>query len=354
MAPPPRWSATLKVAQSEAALAVRLYNDAAETRAFEGFVVHMHMAWLYLLQARFMRDGIDYRYRDHLNPRRFVRVDGEYKCWELGKSIAERWPDPAEPVRLNIEFFISLRNRIEHRHVKSDANLALAVSGHAQAQLLNFEEEITSTFGTKHSMANLLRFPAFVGTFTDDGEKTLRRLRDKLPADLKRFIADFHSGLSTGTSGDPRFELRLRVVLEKVNRDPDALSMQFTRWDDMTPAEKDVVEKLGKRGQTIIREQKRSIVGHGLIRPGEATRRVAAAIPFGFNSRHFTQAWQIKKIRPATGSKHPERTDETYCMYDELSRSYGYTDAWVNWLIKQCKTATSFEAVTGRAPIATP
>ncbi|MBB5979894.1 DUF3644 domain-containing protein [Kribbella solani] len=212
----------MKVAQDEAALAVRRYNDAAETRGFEGFVVHMHLAWLYLLHARFMRDGVDFRYRDRDNPRRFVKVDGGYKCWELSRCAEERWQDEADPVRNNLDFFIRLRNRIEHRHKKSDAELALAVSGHAQALLLNFEEEIVATCGDKYSLAHILRFPAFIGTFTDDGEKTLRRLRDKLPTDLKRFIAEFHSGLPDDTGSDPRFELRLRVVLERVVRDPEA------------------------------------------------------------------------------------------------------------------------------------
>lgn len=353
MAPPPRWTAPLKAAQAEAALAVRLYNDAAEARSLEGFVVHMHVAWLYLLHAQFMRDGIDYRYRDRDNPRRFVRVDGEIKCWELARCVEERWPDPSHPVRLNLEFFIGLRNRIEHRYARSDANLMLAVSGHAQALLLNFEEELISAFGAKYTLANILRFPAFIGTFTDDGEKTLRRIRDKLPADLKRFIANFHSGLPDDTQGDPRFELRLRVVLERVVRDPDALAIQFTRWDDLTDDQKRLVSDLGRRGQTIIREQKRSIVGHGLLRPSLVTKRVAAAVPFRFNSNHALKAWQRKGIRPLTGTKdaHPERTDEKYCVYDELSQSYGYTQAWVDWLIKQCQTPEGFEAATGRTAI---
>jgi hypothetical protein len=77
MARPPSWVAALRAARAEATLAVRLFNDAAEARAFEGFVVHMHLAWLYLLHARFSRDGIDYRYPDLKNPRRFLKIDGE-------------------------------------------------------------------------------------------------------------------------------------------------------------------------------------------------------------------------------------------------------------------------------------
>lgn len=348
MARLPRWAGTLRAARDEAMLAVRLYNDAAEARSFEGFVVHMHLAWLYLLHARFVRDGTDYRYRDRDNSRRFVKVDGEYKCWELSRCVEERWHDPNHAVRKNLEFFIALRNRIEHRHARRDANLALAVSGHAQALLLNFEEELTSTFGSDYSLASVLRFPIFIGTFTTEGTEALLKLRDRLPADLKRFIAEFHSGLRDEVAADARFELRLRVILEQVQRGDDALAIQFTRWDDMTEEERAAVMELGRRGQAIIREQKRAVVGHGLLKPREAEQRIAATIPFRFNSFHFLMAWKIKGIRPPYQDPHPERTDERYCLYDELSCSYGYTEAWVNWLIKRCATAEGFKAVTGR------
>lgn len=350
MARPSSWVATLRAARDEAVLATRLYNDAAESRAFEGFVVHMHMAWLYLLHARFIRDGIDYRYRDQDNPRRFVKVDGEFKRWELNRCLQERWPNPNDAVRKNLEFFVGLRNRIEHRHARQDANLALAVSGHAQALLLNFEEELTSTFGRDYSLATMLRFPIFIGTFTTEGTEALLKLRDRLPASLKRFIAEFHHGLPDEIAADARFELRLRVVLEQVQRGGDVPAIQFTRWDDMTDEERDLVTQLGQRGQAIIREQKRAVVGHGLLRPHEAEQRVAAMVPFRFTSHHFLRAWQIKEIRPRSGDPHPERTDEKYCLYDELSKSYGYTEAWVRWLVKRCVTAEGFEAVTGRAP----
>ncbi len=350
MARPPRWTPTLAAARNEAVLATNLYNASGQPRAFEGLVVHMHLAWLYLLHAEFIRDGTEYRYRDRDNPRRFVRVDGEHRRWELAKCVEEHWPDPAHPVRKNLEFFIALRNRIEHRHAKEDASLALAFSGHAQALLVNFEQELVAAFGLRESLVGVLRFPLFIGGFTEEGAAALSRLRDSLPADLRRFMAEFRSGLAEGVENDSRFELRLHVVLQQVARGTDALAVQFTRWGDMTAEQQALVEELGKRGQTVVREQKRSIVGHGLLRPHEAEVRVQAMVPFLFNSHHFLRAWQMKKIRPPKDDPHPERTDERYCIYDELSRQYGYTEAWVQWLIKHCSTAADFRATTGREP----
>jgi hypothetical protein len=99
----------VKASRDEASLAARLYNDPAEVRSFEGFVVHMHLAWLYLLHAELTRDDVDYRYHQE-NPRLLLKVDGEAKRWELARCVAHRWPQPDDPVQSNIEFFIGLRN----------------------------------------------------------------------------------------------------------------------------------------------------------------------------------------------------------------------------------------------------
>jgi hypothetical protein len=58
MARPKRYQPMMHASQAEACLAVRLYNDPAEERSFEGFVVHMHLAFLYLLHAELCRDGV--------------------------------------------------------------------------------------------------------------------------------------------------------------------------------------------------------------------------------------------------------------------------------------------------------
>jgi hypothetical protein len=63
----------------------------------EVFFVHMHVAWLYVLHAGFVKAGTDYRYR--LPNGRYDKVDGEPKTWDLTKSIKERWSNGADPVR---------------------------------------------------------------------------------------------------------------------------------------------------------------------------------------------------------------------------------------------------------------
>lgn len=348
MAMPTRWQSMLEASADEACLAVRLYNDPAQPRSFEAFVIHMHLAWLYLLQAEMTRDGVDYRYPDPRHPRRFVKVNGEYKRWELAKSVTHRWADPKDPVRANLEFFIALRNKIEHRYARQQENMALALGGHSQALLLNYEEETTAQFGPKRSLATRLRIPVFIGTFTPEGETALRRLKATLPKTLARFITDYQSGLDATTGQDPRFEFRMRVTLELATKDPQATAIQFTRLDDLTPEQRDAVEEMGRKGQVIIRGQQRGVVNLGCMKPGEVIKRVATKVPFTFNQDHFVQSWRRLGVRPPTDSPNPERTTEKYCIHDSTHGDYVYTQAYVKRLVELCGTAEGFRETTGR------
>jgi hypothetical protein len=311
----------------------------------------MHLAWLYLLHAELTRDGVDFRYwRTQGKVRRLERVDGEPKRWELSTCARHRWPDDKDPIRANLSFFIGLRNKIEHRYARQQVALAAAVSGHAQALLLNYEEELTSQFGFDVSLATRLRFPVFIGSFTDEGERTLRQLRKQLPATLRKFISEFDAGLADSIAQDPRCELRLRVIQELAPKNPHALAVQFTRYDDLSEEQRETVEAIGRKGYVVVRDRKRAIVGHGLLKPTRATKAVQEQIPFIFSMGHFTKAWKRLGVRPLVGDSHPEKADERYCIYDERHRDYGYTQAYVRKLVRECKTEEGFRQFLGTAP----
>ena len=322
MARPPRWQATLDASVEEACLAVRMYNDPAETRSFEAFIIHMHLAWLYLLHAQFLRDGTDYRYWDTRFKNRLLKIDGEPKRWELERCLKERWPNKSDPVRANLTLFIRLRNRLEHRHAHADEALTLNLSGHAHALLLNYEEEMTGQFGDEQSLALRLRIPLFVGTFSPQGEQALRRFRKTLPRDLQGFLTEYEAGLDEGISADSRYEFRLRAAVELAPKDPDAVAVQFTHYRDMTNDERAAVEEMGRKGQVIVRDRRQPVSGLGRLMPKTAAEEVQTGLPYFFNQSHFTAAWKNLKARPVTGAKNPEYTNPDWCEYDEPTGSY--------------------------------
>ncbi len=207
MAQRPKWWHQLQAAKNEARLAVDLYNRPSEARSLEGLVVHMHMAWLYMLHAQFIRDGIDFRYREK-DGRRLVRVDGEPKTWELARCLEEALGED-DPIRRNIEFFIKLRNRIEHRY---EELLASVVAGKVQAHVLNFEETLVRIFGNKEGMADVLRFPVFVSSLTPDAVKVLKKTHARLPKKVTRFIREFDAAQPEQVQSDWRYDFRVLLL----------------------------------------------------------------------------------------------------------------------------------------------
>ena len=73
---------------------------------------------------------------------------------------------------------------------------------------------------------------------------------------------------------------------------------------------------MGRTGKVIVREQQRGAVNMGYLKPGEATKRFAAQVPFVFNSYHFLQSWKRLGVRPPTGSEESpvlDRWDALQC-----------------------------------------
>jgi hypothetical protein len=308
----------------------------------------MHMAWLYLLQAEFVRARVEFRFPDPHHKGWFEKVDGEHKTWDLAKSVRTRWPDGGA-IRTNVEFFIQLRNKVEHRYAGGDESMFQAVAGKSHAFLLNYEEELTHQFGVELSMANILRFPVFIGTFTEPAAEALARLQKSLPADLHNFLAEFDAGVSDEIRQDSHYNLRLRVLLEASTSRAD-MAIQFDRYEDLTDEQRARIDQLGQSGRVIVRQQDRPVRNQNFHTATSVVSQVAENIPFIFNTYDFSQAWKKGSVRPSPGAADPKRTKSDFCVYDSLHRDYGYTDAYVKYLVKKCSTAEGFRQIVGRDP----
>lgn len=352
MSRPKAWLQMVRAAKSEALLAVKLYNEPNLERSLEAFGVHMHLAWLYLLQAEFLRDGVDYRYPHPSIRGRYKKIDGEYATWDLERCTLERWPDENDPVRANLKFFIKFRNKTEHRYRGRDAQLFAAISDKSQALLLNFEQELTSQFGADHSLADQLKFPVFIGTFTEPAEAAIVRLNQSLPPDLKKFIAEYDSGLSDEIVKDSRYSFRLKVRLTPAQRGVPDLAIKFVRADELSPDETKKLNDVGQTGSgtVIVKERAIPTSNMGLFKHNAVVSLVSALVPFEFNTSHLQSAIRKENIKPPLGDKNPERTRTEFCIYDSLNKNYGYTQAYIDHLVAKLQTDKGFQEVTGRDP----
>lgn len=339
MPPRPRWWHQLQAAKNEASLAVDLYNRSAIERSLEGFVVHMHLAWLYMLQARFLRDGVDFRYRKPNG--HFERVNGDIKTWELARCLREELPDESSPVRRNVEFFIKLRNKIEHRYA---ALLSTAIAGKTQAHLLNFEEALVASFGAKEGMADDLRFPVFVSGLTPGAIEALKRVHKALPRKLTDFIREYDAAMPAQVQSDWRYDFRVLLLPQTGPKTQADAVMRFVREEEMTDVQRQARDVV----QTVVRTKQVAVQNKGRHKPGAVAKLVQEGLGMKFTVSDHTKAWQHFKVRPPTKASRPENTDDRYCVWDEPHGDYLYTDAWAKRLIEELANPFAYKAVTGR------
>jgi hypothetical protein len=242
-----------------------------------------------------------------------------------------------------------LRNKIEHRH---QTTIAAATAGYAQACVINYENELTDKFGSEWSLAETLRFPIFVSTFTQERLSTSRNLKGEIPSRINDFIREFTSDLAPGVAEDQRFEFRLHLVPKKGAKSEADMAIEFIRWDELSDDEKEIFLNRSNNGTVIVRDQHRPVAGHGLMRPTAATAEIRKRIPFNFTIfGHFVPAWKNLKVRPPTGDRSPQRTDERYCVYYQPAGDYLYTEAFVKKVVREIDTEEGFRTFFGRDPV---
>lgn len=342
------WKQTIKLAQEEALLAVKLYNDPYLPRSFEGFVVHMHLAWLYLLQSKFIKNNVEIRIPLKSFKTRFEMIDGEFKYRDLSWMVSQNWiSNPTSGVKANLEFFIKLRNKIEHRYRKVNEIILRQVMGQSHSLLLNFEEEISNTFGLDYSLAYKLTFPVFIGTFTQSSENVLVRLRNKLPLDIGKFIAKYESDLDPIILQSREYSLTLDVSLRKVNSHADMV-VNFIHAADI--AEDALVGGgVGVQQGTVIKSVKtQEVINRNLLKAGQVVLGVQQRIPYIFKMHHLQKSISFFDVRAGKNAQDPSITKQEYCVWDVAHKDYVYKQHFVDFLVAQLSSDARFLEITGK------
>lgn len=149
---PQKVKCCLEKALDSALLAIETYNKPAVKFKSGGFIVLMCIAWTSLFHAIFFKRKIAPLYKEG---KRFTRVNGELQFWELQKCAKKYFYEQPSPIQRNIEFFIHLRNKIEHKFLPEiDAN----IFAECQAFLLNFDKIMEKEFGDKYCLRESLSF----------------------------------------------------------------------------------------------------------------------------------------------------------------------------------------------------
>ncbi len=331
-------------ARESALAAVRVYNDPVAGYRTETFIVLMVGAWNSLFQAILERDGIDYFERDVSGGQ--VLIDGRAKVlgtWELVHLALG--DDEHRAVRANIDFFLKLRNQIAHRYLPA---LETEIAGEAQAMLLNFEEVLLAEFGKEATLGERLAVPLQLSGFRSDSSlASLRKAQARLPVNVSDFLAQHRAGVDDEVLADPKYCMQIFFVPVTANRERSADAVvRFVPPGTATPELQAELAKLG----VITKRKITPVASADLLKPKEVVNLVSERLPHRFTMSTHTACWKHFGVRPPQCAPEPEATDQRYCRWDRLSNGYGYTEAWVEKLVRDLSDPETYEGVVGIPP----
>ena len=333
-------------ARDSALLAVEIYNKPAIAFKSSGYISLMVIAWTALLHAIHLREGARPFYKG-VNGR-FLKVDGDFKHWELAECAKQFWKaEPDNPARKNLEFFIPLRNRIEHRYLPE---LDGALFGECQALLLNFDELLGKHFGAGFQLRQSLSFSLQLFPSGESFAQAVKK--NKQLADVKAFIDGYRSMISAEVAGSSQFAFKAFLIQVANHSSADTLPIQFIHQDKLTEEQKAEFNKFA----VMVKFKDAGGMHAGLCKPGSVVDQVQQALgnpqvdrPGGkvnkFNLNVHARCWRHYKARPAGNAAKPEATNKDHCVYDPVHKDYLYSPAWVAFLSEKMKDDAEYAAV---------
>lgn len=323
-------------AREAAVLALDIYNRPATTFRTEGFTVMMIIAWTALFHAIFEQENIKYYYfEDDGSPK---IVDGDEKAWELSKCIDTFYGGTANPIKKNLEFFIGLRNKVEHRYVPAfDPHVA----GECQALLLNFDDLLVENFGEYYALRESLTVPLQTVSLRSESQTlAMKKFQGKQYEDLKEYIEIFRSELPNTIYQDPKFSFRVYLIPKIGNHESTSdIAFEFVKYDPSKPSDYAALQKQ----VALIREKQIPVINPGRFKPSEVARIVAEKISRPFTVSNHTSAWKYYKIRES--GECPESCNIKFCQFDQVHRDYIYTQEWIDFLVKKLSGESEYEKV---------
>jgi hypothetical protein len=340
---PSEAAANLRKARDAALLAVETYNRPGTAFRSAGYIVLMIVAWTAVFHAIFFKRKIKPYYRKRAS-RRFVKVGGDFKTWELDECLRQFFQDQNPPVRKNLEFFIELRNKIEHRFLPE---LDLDIFGECQAMLMNFEALLASEFGNKQALGPGLPYALqFSKTLVPEQHTAMRGAAKGHFQSIRKFVADFRSALSDDVVSDETYSFKV-FLIPKVGSHAKSsdVAVEFVRYDPTKPDEMKQYERL----VALIKPKQISVANLNGLRAGQVVAQVAARLGKKFTHHSHMKCWQHYNTRPPSKSATPEACDNRYCYFDAVHRDYIYTPAWVDFLTEKLAVAGAYELILGKA-----
>jgi hypothetical protein len=341
----------LEKAHDSALLAVEVYNKPAVKFKSGGYIALMVIAWTALFHAIFFKRKRKPFYKKPSG--RYVKQEGDYRYWELDECLRRYYGDDTmNAVRKNLEFFIPLRNQIEHR---SMPELDASIFGECQAMLLNFDELLEQEFGSRFCLRECLSFSLQMFPSAESLVDAVNRNPTAKP--IADFIQRYRSTVSPETLVSGKYSFKAFLIQVANHPGANAPAIQFLHWDKLTEEQKKRVGHL----VAMVKFKEVPVLNPDTMKAGDVVKKVQhglgnpKVVRAGKPGDKFTmdthvRCWRKYAVRPPKGSATPMATNPKYCIYDSLHQDYGYTQEWVDFLIEELKDEAKFSALYNQAP----
>lgn len=337
----------LEKSRDSALLAVETYNKPAIKFRSGGYIVLMVISWTSLFHAIFFRNKIKPFYREK-DSKRFEKKDGDFCYWELKECVKQYFKaNTTNPIRKNLEFFIPLRNKIEH---KSIPEIDPDIFAECQALLLNYDKILEKEFGLDYCIRESLSFSLQLFPSTSNLAEAIKSNPDAKK--IKDFINKYRSGLTTDILESGQYSFKAFLLQVANHKTMDSLPIQFVKYDELSDEEKRNVNRIA----ALVKVKERAVSGKNLMMPGKVVEIVQHELGNPkvnkngktvnkFNLETHTRCWKKYAVRPNNGDANASNTVTKYCIYDEPSGQYRYTKEWTEFLIEKMQNDDEYNGL---------
>ena len=321
---------------NSAITAVETYNRPRTKFRIENYIILMVIAWTKLFHAYFQTTiGERYFYKEKNG--RYKKIDGEKKAWELKECIKQYQKNAgrdklSDGVVANLNFFIGIRNKIEHRYWDS-STLDILLFGECQSLLYNYENLLVELFGNDYSLNTSLAYALQFSQIRANEQLTAQReLLSKDMQDIKKYIDKYKTDLPQEVYDSQEYSIKLLQIPKISNTKRSDLAVEFVNWNTISEEDKENYNKV----TAIIKDKivKHNVSNANMLRPIDVRNAVREKTGVEISQSNHTDLWKAFSVRPHAKSEAKFDTITKYCIYDEPHNDYLYTSEWVDFIVK--------------------
>ncbi len=322
----------LKGSIDAALLAVEVYNKPRTTFRSQAYIVLMIIAWTRLFHAYFNKTiGNRYYYKKPNGRYKLIGKEQERKAWELTTCINEyeKYESLSEPVKANLQLFIGLRNKIEHRNIDKK-EVDTSIFGECQSFLYNYENLLIHIFGKEYALNESLAFALQFSYMRHEEQK--QASKNVLSAELQEirdYIENYRSNLSEEVFNSQEYSIKLIPIPKISNTNRNDQTMEFVRADQFSPETSQPITVITKDKPVSVEAK-----NVGKILPGQVIKKIKEITRLDLNFHDHMCLYTIFSVRPPGKDPNPDVTNTQYCHYDFANTNYVYNESWVEFIVK--------------------